>query len=161
MAVTESQEHTLTQKALKTLTTWGKDPNAAGGENISFAVSRQGAPMDSFMALGDCTPFTPSGKRGVLNGQPPGFTGAPIAYFDDFSGSQVVVDQVPCTFSCDLNTGKVSISGTFPDLPANLHFTVEYTKEFVDEAGKNLLFHSEKTSDNAGYIIAFQLVGAS
>jgi hypothetical protein len=161
MAVTESQEHTLTQRALDTLTTWGKNPNAAGGENISFALSRQGAPVDAFMALGDCTPFTPSGRRGILNGQPPADTGAPMAYFDDFSSSPVVINQVPCKFSFDLNTGKVSLSGAFPDLPPNLDFTVEYIREFVGGGGKNLLFHSEKTSDNAAYIIALQLVAAS
>src|SRR5579859_789788 len=161
MAVTEKQEHTLTQKALDTLTIWGKDPNVDGGENISFAMSRQGAPVDSFMVMGDCTPFTPSGKRGILNGQPPGDTGAPIAYFDDFSSSPVDVNQVPCKFSFDLNKGKVSLSGAFPDLPANLDFTVEYIREFVGGGGKNLLFHSEKTSDSAGYIIALQLVAAS
>ena len=158
MAVTESQEHTMTQKALDTLTTWGKDPNAAGGENIAFSLSRQGAPSDAFMALGDCTPFIPSGRRGILNGQPAGDTGAPIAYFDDFSGNPVVVNQVPCKFSFDLNSGKVSLNGAFPALPANLNFTVEYIREFVGEGGKNLLFHSEKTSDDAGYIIALQLV---
>lgn len=161
MALTESQEHALTQKALDTLATWGKDPNAAGGENIAFGLSRQGAPVDGFMALGDCTPFTPSGKRGVLNGQPAGDTGAPIAYFDDFSSSQVVVNSVPFTFSFNLNTGKVSLNGAFPDLPTNLEFTVEYIREFVGGGGKNLLFHSEKTSDSAAYIIALQLVAAS
>jgi hypothetical protein len=42
-----------------------------------------------------------------------------------------------------------------------LNFTVEYLKEFVGAGGRNVVFYSEKTSDNAGYIIALQLVGAS
>jgi hypothetical protein len=161
MAETERHEHALTQKALDTLTTWGKDPNIDGGENIAFSLSRQGAPSDAFLGIGDCTPFISTGKRGILNGQPPGFTGAPIAYFDDFSGSSPAVNQAPFTFSFNLNTAKVSLSGSFPDLPATLDFTVEYLKEFDGAGGKNILFYSEKSSDNAGYVIAVQLVAAS
>jgi len=161
MAITEKHEHVLTQKALDTLTTWGKDPVAAGGENITFSVSRQGAPSDAFMANGDCTPFTPSGKRGTLKGQPVGDTGAPIAYFDDFGGAVPKLDLVPCSFAFDLNAGKVTLNGAFPGLPGTLDFTVEYQKEFVGAGGKNILFTSEKTSDNAGYVIAIQLVAAS
>ena len=161
MATTEKHEHALTLQALDTLTTWGKNPNIDGGENIGFSVSRQGAPSDAFMALGDCTPFTPSGKRGTLNGQPSGSTGQPATYFDDFSGSVVAVMQVPCTFSFNLNTGKVTLAGSFPSLPGTLDFTVEYFKQFDDAGGKNILFYSDKSSDNAGYVLAMQLVGAS
>lgn len=161
MVATEGHEHSLTQKALDTLTAWGKNPNIDGGENIAFSLSRQGAPSDAFLGMGDCTPFTPSGKRGILRGQPAGSTGEPIAYFDDFSGSVPIVNQVPFIFSINLNTAKVSLSGSFPNLPATLDFTVEYLKEFDDAGGKNIVFYSEKTSDNAGYIIAVQLVAAS
>jgi hypothetical protein len=164
MAETEKHEHARTQEALETLTQWGRDPGAAGGENIGFSVSRQGAPSDAFMAAGDCTPFTPTGSRGILNGQPPGFTGAPVAYFIDFSGSPgspLTVNQVPSTFSFDLNTGKVTLSGSFPNLPSSLDFTVEFAKQFDGAGGENILFSSEKTSDHAGYVIAVQLVAAS
>jgi hypothetical protein len=161
MPVTEKHEHALTQKALDTLTKWGKNPNIDGGENIAFSLSRQGAPSDAFMANGDCTPFTPSGKRGTLKGQGPGLTGAPIAYFDDFSGAVPTVNQVPCTFAFDLNAGKVTLTGAFPGLPSTLSFTVEYRKEFDGADGDNLLFVSESASDNAGYVIAVQLVAAS
>src|SRR5215472_1772872 len=157
MPISEHQEHVLTQKALEILTTWGKNPGTDGGENISFSVSRQGAPSDAFMAIGDCTPFTPSGKRGTLKGQAAGDTGAPIAYFDNYG----TVTQVPCTFAFDLNAGKVTLAGAFPNLPASLNFTVEYKKEFDGAGGKNMLFTSENTSDNAGYVIAVQLVAAS
>jgi hypothetical protein len=161
MATTETHEHALTQKALETLTTWGKNPNIDGGENIVFSVCRQGAPSDSFMALGDCTPFTPAGRRGVLNGQPSGSTGQPTAYFFDFSGSTVGVVAAPCTFSFDLNTGKVTLAGAFPNLPATLDFRVEYFKQFDGAGGENLLLYSDKSSDNGGYVIAMQLVAAS
>lgn len=161
MPVTEKHEHVLTEKALETLTTWGKNPGTDGGENINFSVSRQGAPSDAFLAFGDCTPFTPVGKRGILNGQPAGDTGQPMVFIDNFAGAVPTVIQLPITFEFDLNTGKVSLYGAFPGLPANLHFTVEYLKEFDGAGGKNIVFYSEKTSDDAGYVIAMQLVGAS
>ena len=161
MAQTETHEHALTQKALDTLAAWGKNPNTDGGENIIFSLSRQGAPSDAFLATGDCTPFTPTAPRGILNGQPAGSTGAPIVYFDDFSVSPPSIKQVPLTFSFNLNSGKVSLNGAFPSLPGNLDFTVEYISEFDAAGGKNILFHSEKTSDQAGYVMAVQLVGAS
>lgn len=69
--------------------------------------------------------------------------------------------EVPFKFAFDLNTGQVSLKGSFPNLPANLNFTVEYLKEFVGDGGRNVLFYSEKTSNHAGYIIVLQLVGAS
>jgi hypothetical protein len=161
MATTEKHENQLTQKALDRLTKWGKNPNTDGGENIGFSVSRQGAPSDAFLAIGDCTPFTASGARGTLNGQPVGDTGAPIAYFNDFSGSPVTVNQVPFKFSFNLNTGKVTLTGAFPGLPSTLDFEVEYLKEFQGNDGENIVFYSDKTSDNAGYVIALQLVAAS
>lgn len=160
MTATERHEHVRTEEALETLTRWGRDPGMAGGENIAFSLSRQGAPSDAFLVIGDCTPFAPQGNRGVLHGQPPGDTGAPVAYFIDF-GIPLSVNQVPCTFSFDLNTGKVSIAGAFPGLPPGLDFCVEYDKRFDGAGGENLLFHSDKTSDHAGYVIALELVGAS
>ena len=161
MAETEKKEHAQTQKMLDQLTKWGKNPNIDGGESVAFSLSRQGAPSDAFLVTGDCTPFTASGKRGTLNGQPSGFTGAPFAYYVDFSGSSPVVKQIPCTFAFDLNKSKVSIGGAFPGLASTLDFTVEYIRSFDGAGGENLLFHSEKTSDDAGYILAVELVGAS
>jgi len=154
-------EHHETEKALEELTKWGKNPNIDGGENINFSTSRQGAPSDAFLAFGDCTNFTPGGKRGTLNGAKVGNTGAPLAFFDNFGGTVAVLQQLPCTFSFDLNNGKVTLSGAFPNLPGTLSFHVAYLKTFDGAGGKNIMFYSEKTSDNAGYIIAMQLVGAS
>jgi hypothetical protein len=150
---------TPTQKALDDLNLWGINKGDTG-ESIAFGVVRQGPPGDEGVFSGGVT-YTPKGKRGVLNGVPPGMTGAPVAIFD---GGQ----QIPFTFSFDLNAGEVTMTGAFP-LPASpvppppvtLDFTVEYTKKFLDEGGANILFHSGKTSDNASYIIALQHVGAS
>lgn len=161
MPTTEKHEHALTEKALDILTTWGKNPGTDGGENINFSVSRQGAPSDAFLAFGDCTPFTPVGKRGILKGQPVGSPVQPMAFIDNFGGSTPAIIQIPCAFAFDLNSGKVSLNGAFPGIPGNLHFTVEYLKEFDGAGGKNIVFYSEKTSDNAGYVIAIQLVAAS
>jgi hypothetical protein len=160
MTVTGHEEHVLTEEALERLTRWGRNPNSDGGENIAFSVSRQGAPSDAFLATGDCTPFTPQGHRGILNGQPVADTGAPVTYFIDF-GIPLSVNQVPCTFAIDLNTGKVTMTGAFPSLPSTLDFTVEFDKRFQDDDGYNVLFHSGKTSDDAGYVIAFQHVAAT
>jgi hypothetical protein len=97
----------------------------------------------------------------MLKGQPAGSTGQPVAYIDNFGGVSPTLNQVPFTFAFDLNTGKVSLNGAFPGLPANLDFTVEYFKEFDGAGGKNIVFYSDKTSDDAGYVSALQLVGAS
>jgi hypothetical protein len=154
MTVTDHREYMRTEEALETLTRWGRNPGAAGGENIAFSLSRQGAPGDAFVVLGDCTPFTPHGHRGILHGQPPADTGAPVAEYP------LSATPVPCTFSFDLNTGKVTIAGAFPGLPPSLDFTVEYNKRFEGAGGKNLLFNSGEASDHAGYVIALELVGA-
>ena len=160
MTTIEHHEHARTEEALEELTSWGRNPNSDGGENIAFSVSRQGAPSDAFLATGDCTPFTPQGSRGVLGGQPSGGTGAPVAYFIDF-GIPLSVNQVPCTFSFDLNSGKVTLTGAFPSLPSSLEFNVEFDTRFDGADGDNVLFHSEKASDHAGYVIAVQHVAAS
>jgi hypothetical protein len=157
---TERRERTRTEHALNTVTGWGRDPNGEGGENIGFSVVRQGAPSDAFLATGDCTPFTPGGSRGTLHGQPAGDTGEPVAYFDDFGGSTPTIDQVPCTFAFDLNTGTVTLSGAFPGLASSLSFGVAFFKEFEGAGGTNIVFTSDTSSDQAGYVLAVQLVGA-
>jgi hypothetical protein len=150
---TEARGRARTQKALDTLTQWGKNPSSNGGEIIGFSLSRQGAPSEVLVVMGDCTPFTPAGARGTLSGQPAGNTGAPIGY------RVPAPDAIPCTFSFDLNAGKVSLAGAFPGLPPSLSFTVEYMNTFDAAGGKNLLFHSEKASDQSGYVLTIQHVG--
>ncbi len=165
MSESERQEHIMTNKALDTLAAWGRNPNIDGGENITFSVARQGAnPLDAFLAAGDCTLYTATGARGILHGQLPGDTGEPVAYFLDLSGNPgtpVCTNQVNFTFSANLNNGKITLNGPFPGMGSKLEFGLEYLKEFTGGGGKNLIFYSENTSDNAGYVIDFQLVSAS
>jgi hypothetical protein len=155
----DKHEHALTQKALDRLTKWGMNPNIDSAETIHFSVSRQGAPSAPFLAFGDCTLFTPIGKRGTLAGQPAGSSGAPVAYFDNSGGALEILEQVPCTFSFDLNTGEIHLSGAFLNkLPPKLEFRVEYFKQFDGATGENILFYSDQSSDHAGYVIAMQRV---
>jgi hypothetical protein len=64
--------------------------------------------------------------------------GAPAACFVGFGGQAgpATVNQVPCTFSFGLNTGKVTLGGSFPDLPSSLDFTVEFAKKFDGSGGR-------------------------
>jgi hypothetical protein len=152
---------TETHRALETLSKWGHNPSIDGGENIGFSLCRQGAPSDALTILGDCTPFTPGGARGTLHGQPTGGTGSPTAYILNFGGLPVTVNQVPVTFSFDLNDGVVTVTGAIPGLPATLTFSVEFFSEFTGSGGKNIVLVSRHSSDRSGYVLAMQLVGAS
>jgi hypothetical protein len=154
-------DHIGTPHALDTLAKWGKNPTAYGGENITFSLCRQGAPSDSFMVSGDCTAFTPAGARGTLNGPPAGTEDGSITYIIDFSGPTLTIDQVPTSFSFDLNAGKVTLTANFPNLPPSLSFTVQSLTEFDADGGKNILFHSNDASDNAAYVLVVELVAAS
>jgi hypothetical protein len=152
---TETEERARTRHALKTLSEWGQDPTSDGGENVAFSLVRQGGVSDTMLVNGDCTPYTAGGARGALHGQPSGFTGEPAAYVSDFSTTPPSLDQLPCTFEFDLNDGKVTLTGAFPDRPSTLTFHVERLKGFDDEGvGDTLLFASNRSSDHSGYVLA-------
>ncbi len=163
MATTESQEHARTQKALDRITEWAKALASGhtpdGGENIAFSLTRQGGGLilDSFIGGGDCTPFTPSGKRGILHSQPPPSSPS-TAWFIDSSSSSL---QVPFTLTVDLNHATVTLQGAFPNIPSTLDFHLEFFKQFDGPMGDSILFYSDKSSDNAGYVINFVLVASS
>ena len=109
---TEAEERARTRHAFQTLSEWGQDPTSDGGENIAFSLVRQGGVSDTMLVTGDCTPYTSGGARGALHGQPPGFTGAPVAYLNDFGTTPPTLDQLDCTFDFDLNDGKVTLTGS-------------------------------------------------
>jgi hypothetical protein len=160
---TEAHEHAQTQKALDEITGWGRalasGESPYGGENITFAIARQGSHtiLNAFLTEGDCTPFVPSGKRGTLQNQPPPQV-APIAFFITPAHA---VQQVPLAMKADLNTGTVTLQGAFPEIAPTLEFRLEYLKHFDDDAGKCIVFYSDKSSDKAGYVVTFCLVAAS
>lgn len=155
---TEAAERAHTEHALEVLTHWGRDPGSDGGENIAFSLVRQGRVIDVLQVNGDCTPFTASGGRGVLHGQPPGDTGAPTSYRVDFSSVSPTVVQTPCTFEFDLNHGRVTLTGA---APSTLTFHVELAATFDDpEVGDTVLFTSRSSSDHSGYVLAVVHVGA-
>ena len=138
-----------TERALNTLTQWGREPSTGGGENIAFSVSRQGSPGDAFLVTGDCTPFTPSGARGTLHGQPVGDTGAPVAYIDDFTGTAPSLDEVPCTFAFNLNTGRVTLTGAFQEAQHRGASAWRSSNGSFNAEGRNILFTSDTSSDHA------------
>lgn len=154
-----------TEKALDEITRWAREfaagGNPDGGENITFAIARQGSHTitNAFLAEGDCTqPFVPSGKRGTLHNQPPPEL-PPAAFF--ITGAHGV-DQVPLGMEVDLNTGTVTMQGAFPEIASTLKFKLEYLEHFTDDVGKNIAFYSksDKPDDKAGYISVFCLIGA-
>lgn len=116
--------------------------------------------MTPSWSLGTARRSRPAGRAGRCTASLAD-TGAPIAFIDDFGGVTPSIDQVPCTFAFDLNTGEVSLHGSFPGPPSALHFGVEFLTLFQGNDGKNMLFYSGTSSDHAGYIIAVQLVAAS
>jgi hypothetical protein len=161
MPETEAHERAETREALHRLSRWGQDPSSDGGENIAFALVRQGGVGDAFQIRGDCTPYTPGGPRGALHGQPLGDTGSPLGYVTDFSTTPPSVDQFDCTFDFDLNDGKVELGGAFPGLPSTLTFHVERLKSFDDPGvGDTILFCSHRSSDHSGYVLAVVHVAA-
>jgi hypothetical protein len=158
---TEAEERARTRHALKRLAGWGRDPSSDGGENIAFSLVRQGGVGDTFQVSGVCTPYTSGGARGTLHGQPAGFTGAPVAYVNDFTTTPPSIDQIPCTFDFDLTPGKVTLTGAFPSRPATLTFHVELLKGFDDPGvGDTVLFASNRSSDHAGYVLSVVHVAA-
>lgn len=58
-------------------------------------------------------------------------------------------------------SGKLTLTGSFPNLPSSLDFTIEFDQRFQGAGGYNILFHSEKTSNHARYLIAVQHVAAT
>src|SRR6516164_1832922 len=142
-----------TEKALDEITRWARELAAGGspdgGVNITFT--------NAFLTEGDCTPFVPSGKRGTLHNQPPPQP-APIAFF--ITGTHGV-NQVPLAMEADLNTGTVTLKGTFPEIAPTLEYRLKYLERFAEGGiGKSIVFYSktDKPSDKAGYISTFTLV---
>src|ERR1700722_5664806 len=121
-----------TEDALNEITRWARELSAGGspdgGVNITFAIARQGSHTitNAFLTEGDCTPFVPSGKRGTLHNQPPPLA-APVAFFITSARG---VDQVPLAMEADLNSGTVTLKGSFPESASTLEYRLEYLEQF-------------------------------
>lgn len=147
---TETQEHSTTVHHLTTISNWLKPGT---NEGASFEITRLTDDLftSSFLGGGDCSLFTPSGARGKVKGQ------ECSAYLLDPSAGP------PSSFSFDmgfdLNSGKVTLSWTFPGgSPQTASFGVEYSKTVARPEGKNLLFAGEPGSDDAVYTLSVILL---
>ena len=149
---TESREHKATAKALDKITAYIQPGT---NEGISWSLSRVTESLfgDSFLAGGDASRFTASGKRGTLNSQ------QSTAYFLDGGGG--VPTQVPIALSFNLNKGVVSLSWTPPAQPAKaVTFKVEHYKTIspAPNAGADVTFNADTASDGAAYTLLLMLL---
>jgi hypothetical protein len=148
---TEKQEQRATNRALDVIANWMK---AGTNEGISFLISRLTDDLfsDSFQGGGDASKFTASGRRGVLTSQ------LSNAYILDSGGG--VPHQFPIQFKFNLNTGKATGSWTNPVTAAAETVTITLTvfKTATRPEGKYYIFYGDKTSDQAGYSLAFLLL---
>jgi hypothetical protein len=148
---TEKQEQRATNRALDVIANWMK---AGTNEGISFLISRLTDDLfsDSFQGGGDASKFTASGRRGVLTSQ------LSNAYILDSGGG--IPHQFPIQFKFNLNTGKATGSWTNPVTAAAETVTITLTvfKTATRPEGKYYIFYGDKTSDQAGYSLAFLLL---
>ena len=149
---TEAHEHQTTLKALDEITAYIKPGT---NEGISWSLSRIAESLfgDSFLAGGDASRFTPSGKRGTLDSQ------GSTAYFLDSAGG--IPAKVPILLAFDLNTGIVSLAWTPPGQSARtVTFKVEHFKTIrpAPTAGADILFNADSASDGAPYTLLLMLI---
>jgi hypothetical protein len=151
---TEAQEHKATTKALDEITAYVKPGT---NEGISWTLSRLTDDLfgDSFLAGGDATPFTPSGKRGTLHGQ------LSTAWLLSGGGGAAAPTIVPITMTFDLNEGVVKLSWTPPGEAAkDVTFKVELYKNITGspDASQILVFNADTASDDAAYALTLMLL---
>ena len=148
---TETQERKATNHALDVIANWMR---AGTNEGISFLISRLTDDLftDSLLGGGDASNFTASGRRGVLTSQ------LSNAYILDSGGG--VPHQVPIQFTFNLNTGKAMGSWNNPVTASaeTVTITLTFFKTATRPEGKYYIFYGDKTSDQAGYSLAFLLL---
>ena len=148
---TEKQEQKATNHALDILANWMK---AGTNEGISFEISRLTDDLftDSFLGGGDASRFTASGRRGTLTGQ------LAKAYILDSAGG--VPHQFPIQFTFNLNTGKATGNWNNPvtGQAETTTITLTFFKRASRTEGKYYIFYGDRSSDQAGYVIAFSLL---
>ena len=122
-------------------------------EGISFSLSRLTDDLftDSFLAGGDISLFTPSGRRGSIRSQQSnGWM---------LSSSGGAPSQFPIELTVDLSSGTASGSWTLPDGAAQTPtFEVQHVKTVSRPEGTLVLFAGETSSDDGGYSLALLLI---
>jgi hypothetical protein len=153
---TETQEHRATAHALDAVVAYISP--AAGNEGISWSLSRVTESLfdDSFLAGGDASRFTASGRRGTLHSQQ-----SDALFFSNAPGPSNVVTRVPIQLTFNLNTGTVHLSWTPPaQPPRNISFKVELSKKVSpgQSADTDLFFSADSPSDDAAYTLLLMLI---
>jgi hypothetical protein len=147
---TERQEHRDTEKAL----TQVYDYISPGtNEGISFSLGRLTDDLftDSFLAGGDISLFTPSGRRGTIRSQE---SNGWVLSSTGGSPTQFAVE-----LTVDLSSGTASGNWTLPDGTAQApSFELQHIKPVSRPEGTMLLFAGETSSDDGAYSLALLLI---
>jgi hypothetical protein len=146
----ERTEHRETEHALTQVYEY---ISPGTNEGISFSLSRLTDDLftDSFLAGGDISLFTPSGRRGSIRSQES--NGWMLS-----SGGGAPA-QFPIELMVDLASGTGSGSWTLPDGTAQAPtFELQHVKTVSRPEGTMLLFAGEASSDDGGYSLALLLI---
>lgn len=122
-------------------------------EGISFSLSRLTDDLftDSFLAGGDISLFTPSGRRGSIRSQ--------LSNGWILSSTAGSPSQFPIELTVDLSTGTGSGDWTLPDGTAQTPtFELQHIKTVSRPEGTMLLFAGETSSDDGAYSLALLLI---
>lgn len=146
----EHTEHRDTQHALRHVYDY---ISPGTNEGISFSLSRLTDDLftDSFLAGGDISLFTPSGRRGSIRSQQSnGWM---------LSSSASAPTQFPIELTVELSSGTGSGTWTLPDGTAQTPtFELQHIKTASRPEGTMLLFAGETSSDDAAYSLALLLI---
>jgi hypothetical protein len=146
----ERSEHHKTQHALQQVFEY---ISPGTNEGISYSLTRLTDDLftDSFLAGGDISLFTPSGRRGSVRSQ--------LSNGHVLSSSGAAPTQFPIDLEIDLTSGKGSGSWNLPSGPAQTPtFQLEYVKTVNRPEGTMLLFAGETSSDDAVYSLVLLLI---
>lgn len=146
----ERTEHRDTEQALTRVYDY---ISPGTNEGISFSLSRLTDDLftDSFLAGGDISLFTPSGRRGSIRSQ--------LSNGWMLSSGGSAPSEFPIELSLDLSSGTASGSWALPDGVAQTPtFEVQYIKTVTRPEGTMLLFAGETSSDDGGYSLALLLI---
>ncbi len=153
---TETQEDKATQKALDELAKWMAPGNQ--NEAITFQIARLTdplAPSDSLIGAGDCSTFTPKGKRGTLQS-------TTAAGFLMQAGAAHMSPSIRVDASFDLTKNIATVRWTPPGIDTvggKFAFEEHFALELDDMNKKNntYFFHGGNAS-GASYGVTFALL---